>query len=158
PSEARGVRVWPAILTAGVMSLANLTLLAPVAAGFVRYLLPAVRRVAARAPFWGAAVLGAALVPCWRPRWPRSPCGPARSCWPGCCGERVGEFHLREHSDRIQGRRCPGHRLHPTAETCWGRRGRRGLLSPHRPPRPATAGHKPLHAGHRRGGAGGAGR
>ena len=66
--------------------------------------------------------------------------------------ERAGEFHLREHSDRIQGRRRPGHRLHATAETVRRRRGRRRLLSPHRPPRPATAGHEPLHAGHRRGG------
>lgn len=55
--------MWPAILTAGVVSLANLTLLALMAAGFVRRLLPAVRRMAVRAPFWGAAaVLGAALV------------------------------------------------------------------------------------------------
>lgn len=55
--------MWPAILTAGVVSLANLTLLALAAAGFVRHLLPVVRRLAVRAPFWGAAaVLGTALV------------------------------------------------------------------------------------------------
>ena len=55
--------MWPTILTAGAVSLANLTLLALVAAGFVRYLLPVVQRVAARAPFWGAvAVQGTALV------------------------------------------------------------------------------------------------
>ncbi|QDU23528.1 ion channel [Urbifossiella limnaea] len=55
--------MWPAILTAGVVSLANLTLLALASAGFVRHLLPAARRVAVRAPFWGAAAaLGAALV------------------------------------------------------------------------------------------------
>ena len=53
----------PAILTAGVMSLANLALLALAAAGFVNHLLPVVRRVAVRAPFWGAtAVLATALV------------------------------------------------------------------------------------------------
>jgi len=50
------------ILTACVVSLANLTLLALAAAGFVRRVLPVVRRVAIRAPFWGAAaVLGSAL-------------------------------------------------------------------------------------------------
>jgi hypothetical protein len=55
--------VWPAILTAGALSLANLTLLALAAAGLVRFLLPVVRRAAVRAPFWGgAAVLGTALV------------------------------------------------------------------------------------------------
>lgn len=55
--------MWPAILTAGVVSLANLTLLALAVAGFVRRLLPVVRRLAVRAPFWGsAAVLGAALL------------------------------------------------------------------------------------------------
>jgi len=54
--------VWPAILTAGVVSLANLTLLALAAAVFVRHLLPVVRRLGVRAPFWGAAaVLGTAL-------------------------------------------------------------------------------------------------
>jgi Ion channel len=54
--------VWPAILTAGALSLANLTLLALAAAGLVRFLLPVVRRAAVRAPFWGgAAVLGTAL-------------------------------------------------------------------------------------------------
>lgn len=48
--------------TAGVVSLANLTLLTLAAAGFVRHLLPGVQRLADRAPFWGAAaVLGAAL-------------------------------------------------------------------------------------------------
>ena len=55
--------MWPAILTAGVLSLANLTLLALAAAGLVRFLLPVVRRAAVRAPFWGgAAILGTALV------------------------------------------------------------------------------------------------
>jgi len=55
--------VWPAILTACVVSLANLTLLALAAAGLVRFLLPVVRRVTIRAPFWGgAAVLGTALL------------------------------------------------------------------------------------------------
>ena len=54
--------MWPAILTACVVSLANLTLLALAAAGFARHLLPVVRRLAGRAPFWGAAAtLGAAL-------------------------------------------------------------------------------------------------
>jgi hypothetical protein len=54
--------VWLAILSAAALSLANLTLLALAAAGLVRFLLPAVRRAAARAPFWGgAAVLGTAL-------------------------------------------------------------------------------------------------
>jgi len=60
--DDRGDRVGPAILTAGVVSLANLTLLALAAAGFVRRLLPFVRSVAVRAPFWGAAAaLGTAL-------------------------------------------------------------------------------------------------
>jgi hypothetical protein len=55
--------VWPAIITAGVVSLANLALLALAAAGFVRHLLPVVRRLAVRAPFWGGvALLGTALV------------------------------------------------------------------------------------------------
>jgi Ion channel len=55
--------MWPVILTACALSLANLTLLALAAAGSVRFLLPAVRRAAVRAPFWGgAAVLGTALV------------------------------------------------------------------------------------------------
>jgi hypothetical protein len=54
--------VWPVLLTAGVVSVVNLTLLALAAAGFVRRVLPVVRRVAARAPYWGAvAVLGTAL-------------------------------------------------------------------------------------------------
>ena len=43
--------------------------------------------------------------------------------------ERAGELHLREHLDRVQGRRRPGHRLHATAETLWRRRGRGRLLS-----------------------------
>jgi Ion channel len=55
--------MWPAILSAGGLSLANLTLLALAAAGLVRFLLPRVGRVAIRAPFWGgAAVLGTALL------------------------------------------------------------------------------------------------
>ena len=48
-SEQGGDRVWPAILTAAVISLTNLTLLALAAAGFVRYLLPVVRRAAGAA-------------------------------------------------------------------------------------------------------------
>jgi hypothetical protein len=47
--------VWPAILTAAALSLANLTLLALAAAGLVRVLPSVVRRAVARAPFWGAA-------------------------------------------------------------------------------------------------------
>lgn len=55
--------MWPVILTAAVLSLTNVTLLAVVAAGLVRYLLPVVPRVANRAHFWGmAVVLGTALV------------------------------------------------------------------------------------------------
>ena len=55
--------MWPGIITAGVVSLANLRLLALAAAGLVRFQLPVVRRVAVRAPFWGgAAVLGTALL------------------------------------------------------------------------------------------------
>jgi hypothetical protein len=55
--------VWPAILTAVALSLANLTLLALGAAGLVRFLPPLVRRAVARAPFWGAAAaLGTALL------------------------------------------------------------------------------------------------
>jgi hypothetical protein len=42
--------------------VANLTLLALAAAGLVRFLPPLVRRAVARAPFWGAAALGAALL------------------------------------------------------------------------------------------------
>src|SRR5262245_25492371 len=58
-----GDRVWPAILTAGALSLANLTLLALAAAGLARFLPTLARRAAARAPFWGAAAaLGAALL------------------------------------------------------------------------------------------------
>src|SRR5262249_32107453 len=57
-----GEPVWPAILSAAVLSFANLTLLALAAAGLIRLLLPAVRRAVTRSPFWGgAAVLGAAL-------------------------------------------------------------------------------------------------
>lgn len=66
--------MWPAILTAGAVSLANLTFLALAAAGFVRYLLPAVRRLAVRAPFWGAAaVLGTARVFALKHRYPVDP-------------------------------------------------------------------------------------
>ena len=55
--------MWPAILTAAVVSLANLTLLALAAAGLVRFLSPRVPRAVGRSPFWGgAAVLGAALL------------------------------------------------------------------------------------------------
>jgi hypothetical protein len=55
--------VWPAILSAAVLSVANLTLLAVATAGLVRFLLPLVRRAVIRAPFWGGvAVLGTALV------------------------------------------------------------------------------------------------
>ena len=55
--------MWPAILIAGIVSLANLTLLTLAAVWIVRHLLPVVRRVAVRASFWGAAaVLGSALV------------------------------------------------------------------------------------------------
>jgi len=51
------------ILCGAVLSLANLTLLALAGAGLVRFVLPLVRRVVVRAPFWGgAAVLGSALV------------------------------------------------------------------------------------------------
>ena len=54
--------MWPAILTAAALSLANLTLLALAAAGLVRFL-PLVRRAVVRAPFWGgAAALGTALL------------------------------------------------------------------------------------------------
>jgi hypothetical protein len=55
--------VWPAILTAGALSLASLTLLALATAGLARSLPPLARRAAARAPFWGgAAALGVALL------------------------------------------------------------------------------------------------
>jgi hypothetical protein len=55
--------VWPAILCAGALSLANLTLLALAAAGLVRVLPALTRRAVRRAPFWGgAAVLGTALL------------------------------------------------------------------------------------------------
>jgi hypothetical protein len=42
--------VWPAILTAGALSLANLTLLALTAAGLVRLLPHLVSRVVVQAP------------------------------------------------------------------------------------------------------------
>ena len=55
--------MWPAILSASALALANLALLALAATGLTRLLPPLVRRVAVRAPFWGgAAVLGTALL------------------------------------------------------------------------------------------------
>jgi hypothetical protein len=55
--------VWPAILTAGALSLVNLTLLALAAAALARFLLPLVSRAVAWAPFLGgAAVLWTALL------------------------------------------------------------------------------------------------
>jgi hypothetical protein len=55
--------LWPEILCAAALSVANLTLLALVAAGLVRFLAPLARRAAQQAPFWGgAAVLGTALL------------------------------------------------------------------------------------------------
>lgn len=55
--------MWPAILTACALSLANLALLALAAAGLARLLPPLARRLVARAPFWGgAAALGVALL------------------------------------------------------------------------------------------------
>ena len=55
--------MWPTILTAAALSLANLTLLALTAAALARFLLPRVRPVIARAPFWGGVVVsGAALL------------------------------------------------------------------------------------------------
>ena len=55
--------MWPAILCAGALSLASLTLQALAAAGLVRVVPRLVRWVVLRAPFWGgAAVLGTALL------------------------------------------------------------------------------------------------
>jgi len=55
--------MWPAILCAGVLSLANLTLLALAAAALVRWLPVLIRRTLPRTPFLGtAAVLGTALL------------------------------------------------------------------------------------------------
>jgi hypothetical protein len=55
--------VWPEILTAGALSVADLTLLALTAACLVRFLPPLVNRAVLRAPFWGAtALLGTALL------------------------------------------------------------------------------------------------
>ena len=55
--------MWPVILTAAVLSVVNLTMLAVVAAGLVRFLLPVVPRAVIRAPFWGTVVvLSIALV------------------------------------------------------------------------------------------------
>lgn len=55
--------MWPEILSAGALSLANLTLLALAAAGLVRLLPRLASRMAGRAPFWGgAAALGTALL------------------------------------------------------------------------------------------------
>src|SRR5262249_23727497 len=63
PSADGGNPVWPAILPAAALSLANLTLLALAATGLVRVLPPLVRRAVARAPFWGAAAaLGTTLL------------------------------------------------------------------------------------------------
>src|SRR5262245_1497391 len=54
--------MWPAIVTAAVLSVANLTLLALAAAGLVHFLLPAVPRAVGRSRFWGGvALLAAAL-------------------------------------------------------------------------------------------------
>jgi hypothetical protein len=55
--------VWPAILSAAALSLANLTLLALAAAGLLRFLPSLARRATLRAPFWGGAgVLGIGLL------------------------------------------------------------------------------------------------
>ena len=55
--------MWPAILSAGALSLANLTLLSLTAAWLVSILPPLVSRAIVPAPFWGgAAVLGTALL------------------------------------------------------------------------------------------------
>jgi hypothetical protein len=55
--------VWLVILSAGALSLANLTLLALAAAGLVRFLPPLASRAVARAPFWGgAAILSTGLL------------------------------------------------------------------------------------------------
>jgi Ion channel len=55
--------MWPAIFCAGVLSLANLTLLALAAAALVRWLPVLIRRTLPRTPFLGtAAVLGTALL------------------------------------------------------------------------------------------------
>jgi hypothetical protein len=55
--------MWPEILCASILSLANLTLLALTAAGLVRVLPRLGHRAELRAPFWGAsAVLAAALL------------------------------------------------------------------------------------------------
>jgi hypothetical protein len=55
--------MWPAILCAGALSLANLTLQALAAAALVRWLPALVRQTVPNAPFWGAAgVLGIALL------------------------------------------------------------------------------------------------
>jgi hypothetical protein len=48
--------MWLEILSAGVLSLANLTLLALVAAGLARVLPRLVVSAVGRAPFWGGAV------------------------------------------------------------------------------------------------------
>src|SRR6478735_700791 len=54
--------MWPAILTAAVLSLVNLTMLAVTAAGAARYLLPRVARTAPAASFVSvASILWAAL-------------------------------------------------------------------------------------------------
>jgi hypothetical protein len=55
--------MWPEILCAAVLSLANLALLALVAAGLVRFLPPLAHRAAHRTPFLGGtAILGTALL------------------------------------------------------------------------------------------------
>src|SRR5262245_35981364 len=63
PSGEGGDHVWPAILYAAALSLANLTLLALAAAGLVRLFFPLLHRAVVRAPYWGgAAILGIALL------------------------------------------------------------------------------------------------
>lgn len=55
--------MWQLVLVSAVLSVVNLALLALVAAGLVRLLLPRVRPAVARRPFWGSvAVLGTALL------------------------------------------------------------------------------------------------
>ena len=55
--------MWPQILCAAVLSLANLTLLALVAAGLVRFVPPLARHAERRTPFLGGtAILGIALL------------------------------------------------------------------------------------------------
>ena len=113
-----GSCVWPAILTAGALSLASLTLLALAAAGLARSLPPWRSRAVARAPFWGAPRRWELPCwPCWRRRWPRLPCGPALVL----CGEFADFEEALYHSAVNFTTLGYGDIVCRRAGACWGR-------------------------------------